>query len=143
MAFGVQIVFDAADPAKLAKFWAVALDYIPQPPPPGFDTWRDFGREIGLPEEKLHDLAALVDPDGAKPRLFFQRVPEGKVAKNRVHLDINITSGPAEGDDGWRRVVAHTERLVAAGATVVREVNEPIGHWMIMQDPEGNEFCVH
>ena len=142
MAIGIQVVFDAADPEKLSEFWAVALDYESQPPPPGFDTWQDFAAKLGMPEEEWHSRAALIDPDGAKPRIFFQRVPEPKVAKNRVHLDINVSVGAPDKEEGWRRVTAHTERLVAAGATVLRELNEPAGHCMVMQDPEGNEFCV-
>jgi Glyoxalase-like domain len=141
MAYSVQVTFDAADPAKLADFWSLALGYVEQPPPEGFDSWEDFAREINLPPEKFGDTAAVVDPEGKGPRIFIQRVPEGKVAKNRVHLDINVTKGHDEA--AWRRVTDHVETLVAAGATVLREVNEPTGRAMVMQDPEGNEFCVH
>jgi len=81
----VQITFDARDPARLARFWAEALGYVRQPLPPGFDTWQQFAERIGLPPDNWDAYDALVDPDGAGSRLFFQRVPEDKIAKNRVH----------------------------------------------------------
>jgi len=90
--FKIQVVIDAAEPAKLAEFWALALDYVLEPPPHGFETWEDFGRSIGMPEEKFGDQAAVIDPADEGPRLFFQRVPERKTsgAKNRVHLDVRV-----------------------------------------------------
>lgn len=139
MGRGVQITFDAAEPRKLAAFWAVAMDYIQQPAPDGYETWEDFGRSIGFPEERFGDLAALIDPEGNGPRLLFQKVPEGKTAKNRVHLDINVRSSES-GD--WSLVTAHVDRLLAAGATKLYEVHEVNGECVVLQDPEGNEFCV-
>ncbi|PRY42285.1 VOC family protein [Umezawaea tangerina] len=133
MAFGIQVTFDAHDPTKLAEFWALAAGYVFQPPPPGFATWEDFGRSIDLPEERWNDQSALIDPEGRGPRIYLQRVPEGKTAKNRVHLDID--PGPDK--------AAHVARLVEAGAVVVGEVDEPTGRCTVLQDPEGNEFCVH
>ena len=73
----IQVVFDAAEPTRLADFWGLALGYGQEPPPPGFASWEDFARSINLPEERWGDQASLVDPAGAGPRLFFQRVPEG------------------------------------------------------------------
>jgi hypothetical protein len=142
MAIGIQVTFDAADPEKLADFWAIALDYQPEPPPPGFDNWQEFAAKIGLPEDRWHDYAALVDAERTRPRLFFQKVPEGKVAKNRVHLDLNVSRGAPDKAEAWRRVTVHTERLVAAGAKILYESNDPTGRCMVMQDPEGNEFCI-
>ena len=142
MAIAMQIVIDAADPARLAEFWALALAYRQQPPPPGFDTWEDFARSIEVPEAKWGDRAAVVDPAGVGPRVFFQRVPEGKTAKNRVHIDVSVSVGAADREQGWALVLAHVERLVGAGATMLREVPEPAGHCIVMRDPEGNEFCV-
>lgn len=72
MAFGVQVTFDAHDPGKLAEFWALALGYILEPPPKGFDSWPDFARSIDLPEDQWNDYSAVVDPDGKGPRLYFQ-----------------------------------------------------------------------
>jgi hypothetical protein len=139
MAIGVQITFDAHDPAKQAEFWALALDYVVQPPPPGFESWEAFAAHVGIPEEEWDRLSAAVDPAGAGPRVLFQKVPEGKTVKNRVHLDVNVGAGA---DD--RKAAAHThrERLEAAGATLLREVDEPAGWCLVMTDPEGNEFCL-
>lgn len=121
---------DAADPAKLAAFWAEALGYVVQPPPPGFDTWEAFAAANNIPQDRWNDYSAIIDPDGAGPRFFFQRVPEGKTAKNRVHLDVNAG-------------LAAVDRLVALGATKLQEFDRgPMGHWVTMLDPEGNEFCV-
>ncbi len=134
-----QLPFDATDPAALARFWAVALGYVEQPPPPGFDTWDAFADSAGVPPARRGDYAALVDPEGSGPRVLFQRVPEPRTAKNRVHVDV-----PASGPDrDWATVLGHVERLVAAGGSVVAERSGPFGeHWVVMQDPEGNELCV-
>jgi hypothetical protein len=137
----LQVVFDAAEPAKLADFWALAIGYVEEPPPPGFATWPDFARSINLPEEQWGEQASLVDPDGAGPRLYFQRVPEGKTAKNRVHLDVRVARG-LRGEEWAQRVEEHVARLVAAGGTVAWRNNTPRGHSVVMRDPEGNEFCV-
>jgi hypothetical protein len=133
MAYGVQVTFDCADPDGLAAFWASALGYVVQPPPEGFDSWPDFLRSVGVPESAFGSRSACVDPDGKGPRLFFQRVPEGKREKNRVHLDVNV---------GKDRVDAEVERLSGEGGSVVREVSEMGERWVVMADPEGNEFCV-
>lgn len=76
MATQFQVSFDAADPAKLADFWAEALGYVVQPPPPGFDTWEAFAEANNIPAERWNDYSAIVDPDGTRPRFFFQRVPD-------------------------------------------------------------------
>jgi hypothetical protein len=143
MATGIQVVFDCAEPAKLAEFWAAALGYQQQPPPPGFATWEDWALEVGMPREEWDAYAAVVDPDGAGPRLFFQRVPEPKTAKNRVHLDVNASGGRGTPDAERRVRVAEAEqRLIALGAVRLREMDDVTGHCVVMQDPEGNEFCV-
>lgn len=141
MATGVQVVIDCADPAKLAPFWAEALGYVVQPPPPGFESWPDSLREQGIPEDRWNDASAVVDPDHSGPRIFLQRVPEPKSVKNRVHLDLNATGGvPREEAD--EKLEAEAKRLEALGATRVRRMDQWSGHWIVMQDPEGNEFCV-
>jgi hypothetical protein len=136
-----QVTFDAAEPEKLGAFWALALGYVQDPIPPEFETVADFLRSIGVPEDKLDDMWALVDPSGQGPRLFFQRVPEGKTAKNRVHLDVRAAEGSVTGADRAAPRDAHVARLVEAGGSVVTEPLEPDG-WTVMRDPEGNEFCV-
>jgi len=139
-----QVTFDAADPAALGEFWAIALGYVVPPPPPGHDSWDDWARAEGIPEENWNDARALVDPGGSGPRIFIQRVPEPKVAKNRVHLDLNVGGGPGTPlEERRRRVAARAADLEAAGATVVGPMEVRDEYWMVMQDPEGNEFCLH
>ena len=137
----LQIVFDANDVPRLVAFWEQALGYQVQPPPPEFETWEDFARENGIPEEQWDGWGALIDPDGTRPRIFFQRVPEGKTAKNRVHLDVNVGEG-LDGGDRTTRVKQEADRLEGLGATRQREAFERGEFWIVMQDPEGNEFCL-
>jgi catechol 2,3-dioxygenase-like lactoylglutathione lyase family enzyme len=144
MATSIQVVMDCADPDRLARFWAEALGYKLQDPPDGFASWEDFLREQGVPESEWNSASAVVDPDGAGPRIYFQRVPESKGVKNRVHLDLNVSGGsrvPLE--ERQRAVDAEVQRLTGLGATVFRPGSvERDEYWVVMQDPEGNEFCV-
>jgi hypothetical protein len=144
MAVKLQVVFDAADPGRLAAFWGEALGYVEQDPPDGFASWQAWAEANGIPREEWNNYAARVDPDGVGPRLYFQRVPEPKTAKNRVHLDLDVSGGRGTPPEEARaRVAAAVERAVAAGATKLREVDERDEHWVVLQDPEGNEFCLH
>ncbi len=144
MARGMQVVFDSADPAALGAFWADALGYIVQPPPEGYDSWDDWAVDMEIPRENWNDARALVDPDGAGPRLFIQKVPEPKTAKNRVHLDISVSGGRGTPLEERRAAIdAEVERLVAAGATKIEPFSQRDEYWVVMQDPEGNEFCLH
>jgi catechol 2,3-dioxygenase-like lactoylglutathione lyase family enzyme len=139
----VQVVIDCADPDRLAHFWADALGYRLQDPPAGFDNWTDFLISIGVPEEDWNSASAVVDPGGVGPRIFFQRVPEPKTLKNRVHLDLNVGGGPSVArDESRQRVTAEVGRLVGLGATQQRVAEVRGEFWIVMQDPEGNEFCV-
>jgi len=143
VARGIQVVFDAVDPRRLAEFWTEALGYITQPPPPEFASWEDWATAMGIPEENWNDAAALVDPDGAGPRIFIQKVPEAKTAKNRVHLDVNVGGGRETPPDERRSLVdAEVERLVAAGASVIGPMDQRDEYWVVLSDPEGNEFCI-
>lgn len=93
----VQITFDCADPAGLASFWAEALGYQVQPPPNGFES-RDAALEVfGVPRHQWNSRSAILPIEGPHPRIFFQRVPEAKVVKNRVHLDVRAAPGLAFG----------------------------------------------
>jgi hypothetical protein len=137
----VQITFDCAEPERVARFWCEVLGYVVPPPPDGFATWTDYDRS--LPAERQGASFACKDPAGAGPRLYFQRVPEGKVVKNRVHLDVRVGTGLVGGE---RLAVlrAEAERLVALGAVVERELiadgfDESC---IVMRDVEGNEFCL-
>ena len=143
MATGIQVVIDCADPARLAEFWAAALGYVVQEPPPGFATWQDFLRAQGIPESDWNRANAVVDPERRGPRIYFQRVPEPKMMKNRVHLDLNVSGGRATPIELRReRVNAEADRLRGLGATRVRAAEEHGQYWVVMQDPESNEFCV-
>jgi hypothetical protein len=144
MSTSIQLVFDTADPDLEARFWADALGYNLQTPPAGFDSWSAFLRHQGIPEERWNDASAIVDPDGKGPRIFFQRVPEGKTAKNRMHMDLNVSGGHGiELEERRRRVGLEVTRLRTIGATDSRGAIERDGeYWVRMNDPEGNEFCV-
>ncbi len=120
-----QVTFDCAEPERVARFWCEVLGYVVPP-----------SEEQGSP-------SACVDPSGVGPRLFFQRVPEGKVVKNRLHLDVRVGTGLV-GDERLAALEAECARLVALGAARVRllladEENESC---LVMQDIEGNEFCL-
>ena len=144
MARDVQITFDCADPAGLAAFWAEALGYHLQDPPEGFESWEEALEAMGVPPESRNDASAVLDPDGSRPRLFFQRVPERKQVKNRVHLDVRAAPG-LEGEARMAALEAEAERLVSLGATRLQryEPAPPLGAGhIVMADPEGNEFCL-
>jgi len=88
----VQITFDCADPARLAAVWAEVLGYQVQPPPDGFDSWDAALQAFGVPREQWNSRSAILPVEPPGPRVFFQRVPEAKTVKNRIHLEV------------WRRV---------------------------------------
>ena len=144
MTTDIQVTFDCADPAALAGFWCEVLGYTIQAPPPGFDSWEQALEAFGVPPEGRNDASAAVDPDGHGPRLFFQKVPEGKTAKNRLHLDVRAAPG-LEGEQRMAALEARCEELVSLGATRVErhEPSPPLGAGhIVMTDPEGNEFCL-
>jgi hypothetical protein len=141
MSLEIQVTFDAADPGALAAFWAEVLGYVADPPPEGFTSWEDWAREQGIPEERWNDASGIGDPDGSGPRIFFQRIPEGKSAKNRVHLDVRAAPG-LDPEARRRRLSEEAERLNGLGATKLYEFDERGQFWITLQDPEGNEFCL-
>jgi catechol 2,3-dioxygenase-like lactoylglutathione lyase family enzyme len=144
MARDIQITVDCADPGGLAAFWAEALGYRLQDPPAGFASWDEALEAMGVPPANRNDASAVVDPEGAGPRLFFQRVPEGKQAKNRMHLDVRAAPGQ-KGDARMAALEAEAERLVGHGAARLarHEPAPPLGEGhIVMADPEGNEFCL-
>jgi hypothetical protein len=138
------LTIDCAKAGELAAFWGVALGYVEKPPPAGYGRWEEWFAEMGVPEEEWGEGAALSDPDGVGPSISFLQVPEGKVVKNRVHIDIQAGGGrDTPWEVRWPRVVAAVERLTAAGACVIREdVLQGRPDHVVMADPEGNEFCV-
>ena len=119
-----SLTFDAADPPALAHFWAAVTGYEVVQTNPYF---------------------AEVTADGrVGPRFMFIKVPEPKTAKNRVHLDLAVSGGRGTPPEEARaRVATAVDRAVAAGATRLKEYDERGEHWVVLQDPEGNEFCFH
>jgi hypothetical protein len=144
MSRAVQVTFDAGDPGALCAFWCEVLDYRLEAPPQGFDDWDSFLDSVGVPPERRNDRSAARPVDGDGPRLFFQKVPEGKSAKNRVHLDVRSAPGQ-QGEERMATLQAEADRLVGLGATQLRRV-EPAppmeAGFIVMQDPEDNEFCL-
>jgi hypothetical protein len=123
---------DCANAKRLAEFWKLALGYEDEPPPPPFRTREEWAASFGPPEEDEGDGAWLQDPSGVGPRLSLLEVPEPKVAKNRLHMDLRVPGG-------WAGVRAKVAELEKAGGTVLYEYPD---HHVTMADPEGNEFCV-
>jgi catechol 2,3-dioxygenase-like lactoylglutathione lyase family enzyme len=140
----IQVTFDCADPNALAGFWNEVLGYEYDAPPPGFTSWDEALEKFGVPPEDRNNASACHDPEGKGPRLYFQKVPEGKTAKNRVHLDVRAAPG-LEGDERMAALETECERLVTFGAARLQrfEPDPPMGHGtIVMADPEGNEFCL-
>jgi hypothetical protein len=116
------LVLDANDPERLAGFWTLALGYARS-------------------ERQAPDGVWIYDPDGGPP-LFIQRVPEPKTAKNRLHLDIYASAGDGGFAERRERVEAAAERLIAAGAAFATRSVDPDDYFVVLRDPEGNEFCL-
>jgi hypothetical protein len=144
----LHVTIDCSEPARLVRFWSAALGYVVEAPPDGFGTWVAYWRSIGVPEDELpgddvdpHD--SIVDPDGVGPRIWFQLVPEPKVVKNRVHLDLRVGGGrEVPVAERRRRIDAEVTRLVGLGATRLLAHEGSDYYAVVMQDPEGNEFCL-
>lgn len=136
-----QVTFDCAEPERVARFWCEVLGYVIPPPPEGFATWDDFGRS--LPPERRGADFVCTDPSGVGPRLYFQRVPEGKVVKNRVHLDVRVGTGLV-GAEHLAALESECARLVPLGAVrgLLQLADEDNESCLGMQDIEGNEFCL-
>ena len=139
MATKLQVTFDCDDPHRMARFWAEALGYEKENHFGLVSELLDAGR---IPESatvtvdggiQFAEVSACHDPDGIGPRLFFQRVPEGKLAKNRVHLDLHL---------GADRIEEEAARLEALGARKLWFSDDRGGPCWTMADIEGNEFCV-
>ncbi|MCX4778097.1 VOC family protein [Streptomyces sp. NBC_01264] len=149
METALQLTIDCADPRVMVAFWTQALGYVPESAPDGHATWRAYWEGMGVPAEELpvgvgEEPESIVDPSGRGPRVWFQQVPEPKAGKNPVHLDLKVGGGRGVPMDlRIRRVDDTVERLTGAGATVLRALDELETYYgVVMQDPEGNEFCV-
>lgn len=142
--FDLQVTFDAADPHALARFWAAALGLDLE------DHDEIIGRALDAGHAGADDVitiegrrawagaAACTDPSGRYPRFLFLHVPEGKTAKNRMHLDLHLT-GASDREAGC---AAEVERLIGLGATKLYDGALGPQRWVTMADPETNEFCV-
>ena len=147
----LNIVFDCTDPDAVSKFWLIALegydypgsdpDGPPGSPPAGFATWQAWADSMGIPEDQRYGARTIVDTVGRRPDIFFIAVPEGKRVKNRVHLDIKATRDVAP-DERRTHQDAEAARLIAAGATLVGRADDGDGSHLVLQDVEGNEFCI-
>jgi hypothetical protein len=138
-----QVTIDCANPTTLSEFWAEALGYTQEPVPSGYSTWEEFLEAQGIPFEEGTRYAAVLPPEGTGwPRVLFQRVPEPKTVKNRVHLDLPVADRGVPTDKRRALVEETIARLTALGAVATGPVEEHDSYWMVMQDPEGNEFCV-
>ncbi|MEU3718733.1 VOC family protein [Streptomyces californicus] len=137
----VQITFDCASPQRVARFWCEVLGYVVPPPPQGFDTW-DAYEQSRLPEKRDSGFVCQ-DPNGVGPRMYFQRVPEGKVVKNRVHLCVRVGTGLV-GAERLAALEAERDRLIPLGAECERVLlaDEQNESCIVMRDIEGNEFCL-
>ena len=136
----IALTVDCEDPDALAQFWMTALHYVPEPPPRGHETWESWLAAMGVPRSEWDDGSSISDPEGTGPALYFQRVPEPKTVKNRLHLDLDVA---ARGDSIAARtadVEAEVVRLVAVGAAVIKRVSDHDHFHVTMGDPEGNEF---
>jgi len=122
----LQVTFDCIEPERVARFWCDVLGYVV---PPSDD------------DDDVGSASACVDPTGVGPRLYFQRVPEGKVVKNRLHLDVRVGTG-LTGEERLAALEAECARLVPLGATRVRLLYDGTDSCIVMQDIEGNEFCL-
>jgi len=123
MGVPVSLVLDCADPLRVGAFWRQALGYQEADPPDGYASWAEAAAAgpaggIGY---------VLTDPDGTRPSLLFQVVPEPKASKNRLHIDIRLSEGAPR---------------PSAEEPVVRRNQDPDDWFVVLQDPEGNEFCL-
>jgi hypothetical protein len=139
MARQVQVAIDCDDPDRLATFWAAALDYRLCVPPQGHASWSDYSQRVA--SQPGEAWSKVIDPDGVGPSLLFHRVSEPKVVKNRMHLDVRVAPGEAK-ETTQALVDAEARRLIGLGATHVRTDDDETDYYAVMQDPEGNEFCV-
>jgi hypothetical protein len=142
-----HLTIDCIDPAPLVPFWAEVLGYAVQPPPDGFATWNDWYLSVGVPAEELDRTSdgadRLYDPTGRGPKIWFQPVPEAKVVKNRLHLDVYVTGGRSTPLAERRGLVdTRVAELLAIGGSIDHVDTGDDHYHVTMRDPAGNEFCV-
>ncbi|WHT18604.1 VOC family protein [Crossiella sp. CA-258035] len=145
MATEWHLTIDCNDAVRMSAFWEVALRYVKKPPPAGWDSWQAFFDFKGYEDtDDFFEGAYLSDPDGTRPSFFFQEVPEKHQGKNWFHLDLKVSGGrtrPAA--ERVPLIEAEVARLTAAGGRVLRRVEQDGAlDFVIMLDPEDNQFCV-
>jgi hypothetical protein len=140
MAFDVQVVIDCSSPHELADWWAEALGWQVEPQDAAFIQRMVDAGHASVADTTRHRGAlvwrigaALNSPAPDRPRLLFQAVPEPKVGKNRLHLDVRV--GPEVRE-------AEVARLLGLGATELWRGAQGPYEWVTLADPEGNEFCL-
>ncbi len=147
MATKFTLTVDCANPERLIRFWTETLGYKVEGPPGGFDSWWSYWKSKGLPDEENYARNdSIFDPSGAGPRTWFHQVPEKKVVKNRLHLDLHESEGrEVPRDIRKKRLDAAAEQRVALGAEILEVSDDPeIDHYgVLMRDSEGNEFDVN
>ena len=135
----MQVAVDCSHPYALARFWIEVLGYELAPPPDHHTSWESFSEaEASRPDE---GWCCIIDPEHTGPRLLFHAVPEPKQVKNRVHLDVWVDQ-PDPMADRRTFIQAEADRLRSMGATHVRTRDDDGDFYIVMQDPEGNEFCI-
>ena len=139
MSTALQIAVDCGDPHRLAACWAAARGYEVEDHGDLVRRMLDAGHATEADTVTVdgrlswREAAVCIDPDGARPRMLFQVVPEEKVVKNRVHLDLHVGAEQRE---------AEVDRHVGLGASRIGEGAQGPFRWVVMADPEGNEYCV-
>ena len=137
----LQVAIDCEDPHALAAWWAEALGWEVETQDEAFIQSmlvQGMAQETDVRTFRGKRVwrmgTAINHPDGHRPRMLFQQVPELKTTKNRVHWDLRTATGEADPEA--------VERLIAMGARRIGEGHQGPSNWVILEDPEGNEFCV-
>lgn len=133
----VQVAVDCQDATRLARFWAGVLGYRILGAPGGFESWEAYSRTQA--QQSGETWCKIVDPDGLGPSLLFHTVPEPKTVKNRIHLDVRARTGVG---DRRRDIDEFVDRILDLGGCIRQAVTDDAGYFVVMEDPEGNEFCV-
>ena len=137
-----EVTFDARDSKALAAFWMEALGYESMGPPVGYESWEAWRVAMELTEEEMDEGASIADPDGTR-YITFLNVPEPKVAKNRLHLDLDVLPNRRAPVLEQKAIMdAEVARLTKLGATKLYDQLVGDHYRVTMADPEGNEFCL-
>ncbi|HEX2909243.1 MAG TPA: VOC family protein [Chloroflexia bacterium] len=143
MSTSYQVTFDCLDPDKMATFWAIALGYKKPGPPEGYRDWPEYLAEEGISEKLCNSATGIIDPEGIRPTIYFQKVHALEHIKNHLHLDLHVSGGQQIMPEIRKQQIENAAtRLEAIGASKVRDMEAGEEFWIVMNDPEGNEFCL-